>query len=100
MTKTIIADNFWNGLLGFHGKGKYLNEIKLSVYRIHTDGIWSLKEKDLQLRSKIRIYKLLSNYYKNSGSENLSRYFHNRSHEVFKNKINSKLNRWINHSYS
>jgi len=84
MTQTLNADNFWISLLGFKGKGKYLEEIKPSAYRIHTNGIWSLIDKDSQLNSKMRTYNLLSIYYESIGILALSRYFQKRSNEFFK----------------
>ncbi|GAB4249295.1 MAG: glycosyltransferase [Vicingaceae bacterium] len=35
------GDTILYHLLGFHGKGKFLPELKFSAYRIHNQGIWS-----------------------------------------------------------
>lgn len=84
MTQTLNADNFWISLLGFKGKGKYLEEINPSGYRIHTNGLWSLIDKNSQLNSKMKTYNLLSRYYESIDIVILSRYFKKRSNEFFK----------------
>lgn len=76
---TMNADNFWISLLGFHGKGKYIKDIKPSYYRIHTGGIWSTIDKDRQFRSKMTTYFNMARYYKGRKEKELSLYFKKRS---------------------
>lgn len=78
-TGTIISDNFWISLLGFHGKGKYLSNIKPSRYRIHRKGIWSLLSKDSKNTSKMISYGNMSMYYKARKEFELAYYYKKRS---------------------
>lgn len=83
-TRTIIADNFWISLLGFHGEGKYLPGIKPSHYRIHKEGIWSLINQDIKFTSKVISYNNISRHYAKRNENELARYFKRRSHNYLK----------------
>ena len=98
MTQTINADNFWISLLGFHGAGKYLDSIKPSFYRIHSNGIWSLIDREAQIISKRRTYELLSKFYQERGDHKLSNYFKKRSLKFLKMLIFSRIKK-LNFQY-
>ena len=91
MTQTINADNFWISLLGFHGAGKYLNTIRPSFYRIHSNGIWSLIDREAQIISKRRTYDLLSKFYEDRSNHELSDFFRKRSLKFLKMLIFSRM---------
>lgn len=83
-TQTIIPDNFWISLLGFHGEGKYLPEIQPSHYRIHQEGIWSLIHQEKKLLSKMISYDNMSKFYSEKNEEQLVKYFKKRSRNYSK----------------
>lgn len=84
LTETLNADNFWLSLLGRQGRGKYLPNILPSHYRIHKNGIWSLIEKEKQVKSKMVTYDNLSQYYIKHQNKELGKYFKNRSNNYSK----------------
>ncbi len=49
-------------LLAKQGLGKYLPEA-MSVYRIHTGGVWSSKSRILNIEENIKFYDLITNYF-------------------------------------
>jgi len=79
ITQIINSDNFLTSLLGHYGKGKFLSSIKPAYYRIHRNGIWSLKSKEIQLQSKIKTFKVIFNFYKNNNDPNLCFFFKERT---------------------
>lgn len=83
-TQTIIPDNFWISLLGFHGEGKYLPDILPSHYRIHNEGIWSLIKQERKLISKMISYYNISKYYSEKNEKHLENYFKKRSRNYSK----------------
>lgn len=83
-TQTIIPDNFWISLLGFHGKGKFLPDIKPSHYRIHEEGIWSLINQEKKLLSKMISYNNISKFYSERNETQLVKYFRKRSRNYSK----------------
>lgn len=79
ITETINADNFWISILGLHGEGKFLNDIKPSAYRIHDAGIWSLVQQTSQWKSKKRTYKNLAKFHAQANRKDLAKFFKQRS---------------------
>lgn len=63
--KVINVDSFLFSLLGHYGKAKFQSEIENSVYRRHFGGIWSKKSREIQLFTKILLFKKLTFYYNN-----------------------------------
>jgi glycosyltransferase involved in cell wall biosynthesis len=90
-TKTFNGDNFWISLLGKHGDGKYLSDIKPSLYRIHSRAMWSTIQRPFQLKSKFNTYWYLSKYYKRKNNKELSGYFKHRANNYAKMIINYYL---------
>lgn len=75
MIEVINVDSFLLSMLGNCGKAKFQPEITASVYRRHSGGIWSKKNKERNFLIKILTYqKLLAWYLKNDRNE-LSLYF-------------------------
>lgn len=50
-------------LLGHHGQGKYLPEIRPAAYRKHAGGLMSLKSRAHRLRTTAQTYLCLARYY-------------------------------------
>lgn len=71
-------DVFFYSLLGEIGNGKYLNNIKSSLYRIHSGGIWSQASKEKKILSKIHAYNQLYKYYRKKGDKKASKKFKQR----------------------
>lgn len=90
-TKSFNGDNFWISLLGHFGNGEYLEDIRPSYYRIHTDSMWSSLNKAHQLKSKYYTYLYLSKYYKRIKNTNLANYFFKRSKTYGRMLINRYL---------
>ncbi len=76
MMNVINLDSFILSILGTFGKGKFQPEIQASIYRRHTGGIWTKKNRELQLLIKIHLFKNLVSYYKDK-NKRLKAGFHN-----------------------
>lgn len=62
-------------LLGHHGSGKYLESIKPAIYRLHSSGIFSSKNKSEKIRMAAQSYLALSRYYENQENVKIKCYF-------------------------
>lgn len=62
-------------LLGHHGKGKYLKEIKPAAYRMHDAGIFSSQTQNNRFRMTMHTYLCLALYYENNSDMELSQKF-------------------------
>ena len=49
-------------LLAQFGKIKYINEV-MSVYRMHSDSVWSAKAGIPQLQAELKVYKYINSYF-------------------------------------
>lgn len=58
------GDNFLFSLLGQHGGGKFLKQIRPSAYRVHKGGIWSTKSITEKRITWATTYFWLAQYYK------------------------------------
>jgi glycosyltransferase involved in cell wall biosynthesis len=63
MVNVLNVDSFLLSLLGRYGNGKFHSEIKASIYRKHSGGMWSEKQKEQKYISKIHTFKMLGKYY-------------------------------------
>lgn len=63
VAEVLNMDIFFYSLLGKIGKGKFLENVNASLYRVHSGGIWSLAKYEEKMVSKIHTYKKLSKYY-------------------------------------
>jgi len=87
------GDLFLWSLLGAHGKGKFLKNIKPSRYRVHDGGVHSKKDINYQIEMETITYASLYTYYFNIGNYELAQYFKNRINESsFKMFETKKLN--------
>ncbi len=66
-------------LLGAHGKGKYLGDIKPAAYRIHDGGVHSKKTRRQQNEMGLITSNALFSYYMRLGDIDTAKYFLNRS---------------------
>ena len=94
-------DTFLISLLGEYGKGKFLDNIKSSIYRILDHGIWSSQSDIEKLFSSKYTYKKLSYLYQ--GNKEISQYFHelvryNISKAMYKS-INEKNTKYVVKSF-
>ncbi|GAB2770295.1 glycosyltransferase family 2 protein [Salinimicrobium soli] len=78
------GDNFIVSLLGNYGNGKFLENIKPTLYRKHSGAMWSSENKIFQLRSKFNTYRTLSEYYERTYRNELSGHFHKRAQNYAK----------------
>ncbi|MEZ9503036.1 glycosyltransferase family 2 protein [Vibrio sp. 10N.286.51.B11] len=81
---TPIGDLFYWSLLGTYGKGKYLDSIKPSAYRVHDGGVFSSVNSNEKSYMVIKSIALLYLYYKRIGDQQISDYF---LKELFKRLI-------------
>jgi glycosyltransferase involved in cell wall biosynthesis len=64
MKFVLNGDTFLISLLGNFGKGKWMgDEIKPGVYRIHSGGIWSTKNKIEKMFDHVNTFLWISRYY-------------------------------------
>lgn len=72
MIQVLNIDSFVLSILGTFGKGKFQSEIRASVYRRHSGGIWTKKNREIQLLTKTLLFKNLISYYKDKDSLKIS----------------------------
>jgi len=63
----VNADTFLFHKIGEIGGGKFINDIEPSCYRVHSGGIWSLKESRFKLKSSIKTYESILISLKTNG---------------------------------
>lgn len=63
MYQVMLADKFLCALLGQHGKGRYLKNIEPAAYRLHSEGVWSLKSQQQKKMGLITSYFWMWKYY-------------------------------------
>ncbi len=62
-------------LLGAHGRGKYLSDIKPAAYRVHDGGVHSKKSMQQKIEMLLITYNALFSYYTRSGNVSSAHYF-------------------------
>lgn len=77
-------------LLGAHGKGKYLADIKPAAYRIHDGGVHSKKTRKQQDEMALITSNALLSYYTRLGDIDTARYFLNKSFRLSRKIIGWK----------
>jgi len=70
-----VLDICWWSLLGAHGKGKFLKEIKPAAYRVHEGGIFSMRSSKKGIQMTMHAYYSLARYYQRIGNQELHEYF-------------------------
>lgn len=70
-----VLDICWWSLLGAHGKGKFLAQIRPAAYRIHEGGIFSMRSSKQRIRMSLHAYYNLARYYQRIGDQGLHDYF-------------------------
>ncbi|MBZ9729062.1 glycosyltransferase family 2 protein [Salegentibacter sp. JZCK2] len=74
MIQVINVDSFLISLLGNSGKAKFQPEIEASVYRRHSGGIWTKKNRETQLLTKILTFQKLACFYKDKDESLIARF--------------------------
>ncbi len=70
-----VLDICWWSLLGAHGKGKFIEEIKPAAYRVHEGGIFSMRSSKQRIQMTTHAYYNLARYYQRIGDSSLYEYF-------------------------
>lgn len=70
-----VLDICWWSLLGAHGKGKFLEEIRPAAYRLHEGGIFSMRSSQQRIQMSMHAYYSLARYYQRIGNQPLYEYF-------------------------
>lgn len=70
-----LNDLCWWSLLGAHGKGKFMAQIKPAAYRLHAGGIFSMRSDKRKLHMSLQTCSSLANYYNRLGNQALYEYF-------------------------
>ena len=73
-----IDDNFLGSMLGAYGKGKFLKEIKASIYRHHGESDYSSKSIYEKAKMYEQTFFALYIYYMRIGNKALSEHFYNK----------------------
>lgn len=77
-------DTFLSSLLGNFGKGKYLADIEPAHYRVHEGGMWSLKNRESKLVTKLDTFSKIYNYYNRIGKNDISNFYKKEYSNAFK----------------
>ncbi|KAA8709766.1 glycosyltransferase family 2 protein [Pseudomonas cannabina] len=70
-----LNDLCWWSLLGAHGKGKFIAEIKPAAYRRHPGGIFSMRSDKCKVHMNLQTCSSLANYYNRLGDQVLYEHF-------------------------
>lgn len=89
--KVLNGDSFIFSLLGSFGKGKYMEDIRPAVYRLHQGSIWSsLSAKEQKINFLTTTY-WLAQYYQRIGRDDYAQFFiRNMKHQI--NCMDSSVN--------
>jgi glycosyltransferase involved in cell wall biosynthesis len=63
-SKVLNGDTFLISLLGGYGKGRYVEDIELAAYRVHSGGIWSELDNSKRLKARRVFNQVLMSHYK------------------------------------
>lgn len=83
----INIDSFIISLLGNYGNMKFIENIKPSLYRRHTGGIWTNETKKIKYQYKALIYNKLEEYYKDVDENELEIYFNTEKRNIYKMQL-------------
>ena len=100
-----LGDQVIWSLLGAHGNGKYLPDIKPSAYRIHDLGIYSMKSEKQKIEMKLLTFNALLAYYIRIDDDELVQHFLEESFKQSRKLIGWKrivfmLPRFINNKFN
>lgn len=70
-----LNDLIWWSLLGAHGKGKFMADIKPAAYRLHAGGVFSMRPDKRKLHMALQTSGALANYYNRLGNDDLYQHF-------------------------
>lgn len=75
MCSSKYGDLFMWSILGYHGKGKYIEQIKPSMYRIHSGGVHSSLSSIDMYDNTLVTYSLLMSYHKRRKNQEMVQFF-------------------------
>ncbi|SHM93595.1 Glycosyl transferase family 2 [Pseudomonas asturiensis] len=70
-----LNDLCWWSLLGAHGKGKFIAQIKPAAYRLHPGGVFSMRSDKRKLHMSLQTCASLANYYNRLNNQPLYEHF-------------------------
>jgi glycosyltransferase involved in cell wall biosynthesis len=77
-SKSPTGDNFLSSLIGNLGPAKFMDDIKPSSYRMHSNGMWSLQEKSQKRKILVLSYFWLWQYYQRIGKHDAADTFYKK----------------------
>lgn len=69
------GDRFLWSMLGEYGKGKYLGAIKPIRYRVHSNGVHSMRSKNIRSEMDLLTYSALLAYHRRNNNHKVADYF-------------------------
>jgi glycosyltransferase involved in cell wall biosynthesis len=76
------SDIFLWSMLGWHGNGKFLDDIRPSVYRVHSGGVYSRRPTAERPVMSLTTYAALLAYYDRIGKSDIAHYYAERIHRI------------------
>ena len=87
MINVINVDSFLISLLGNLGEAKFLDKVEASLYRKHSGGIWSHRNKARKYLSKIMTYQKLMAYYNRIDEGLTAEFYRSKLQSTYKSMI-------------
>lgn len=78
MYNVSTPDTFLTSILGNFGKGKFMNNVGPSGYRLHSGGVWGKQNRLKKLKMRLDLFKSLYSYYISKKNEEMVVYFQKR----------------------
>lgn len=75
MIEVLNVDSFLLSFLGNQGDAKYIHNINPALYRKHTGGIWSKKQKQLKYSFKVLLFTKLIQFYNGQDQTEVAKQF-------------------------
>jgi len=89
--KVYNGDTFYTSLIGNYGRGMYIHDIKPTCYRVHQEGIWSMKTTaERKIRSLLTPAELMF-FYKAKGDLKFFNYFKDRTQKAIMSMFEFRL---------
>jgi glycosyltransferase involved in cell wall biosynthesis len=89
--RVLNADKFLISLKGNEGKGKYIEEIEGSKYRIHEGGMWSSLEEYRKEKALLDTFRVLEYFYEKKGKYRVKRHFAKKRVDTKEQSFYSKV---------
>jgi glycosyltransferase involved in cell wall biosynthesis len=79
---SINDDTFLISLLGQHGAAHNHDDISPGVYRVHGDGVWSMKDRKYCEQGQFLTFFMISNYYQRTGLLKLADVWRSKAYRI------------------